>query len=304
MDADPHLELEVVEPGRLIAAAVEGQQERAERRSIRIDTFLDGSVDRLVVDPARIVRVISNLLANAIQFTRRGGRVGVHLARAGACARIQVIDQGKGIAPDDLPHVFETFRAGRNPLTRTYGEVGGGLAVARPLIEAHGGRIWAESSGNETGSTLTIELPLGTTTPDAAERPLAGVRVLVVDDDADVLLATGMVLKDFGAEVTTVASVAAALDALEHARPHVLLSDLVMIGESGYDLIRKVSALDIPVPAAAVTASASGAERGSALAAGFRMYLAKPFAVSSLIRTVATLAGRPAPGSLEPVAPS
>jgi signal transduction histidine kinase/ActR/RegA family two-component response regulator len=304
MDADPHLDLELVEPGPLIEAAVQAQREGAERMSIRIDTFLDGSVDPLVVDPARIVRVISSLLANAIQFTGPGGRVGVRLARAGACARIQVIDQGKGIAPDELPHLFETFRAGRNPVTRTYGELGGELAVAKPLVEAHGGHIWAESLGYERGSTLTVELPLRASTPDAAERPLAGVRVLVVDDDPDMLLATGMVLRDFGAEVTTVRSVAAALDALERGRPHVLLSDLMMAGESGYDLIRKVSALVVPVPAAALTASASGEERRSALAAGFRMYLAKPFAVSSLVTAVATLAGRSVPAALQPAAPS
>ena len=299
MAADPHLDLDVVEPDRLIEAAVEGQRERAERRSIRVETSLDKSVGRLVADPARIVRVISSLLANAIQFSGHGGHVGVQLGRAGACARITVIDHGKGIAPEDLPHLFDTFRAGGNPLTRTYGAVGGGLAIAKPLVEAHGGRIWAESPGPEKGSTLTFELPLQASAVSAEGQPLTGIRVLVVDDDLEMLFAIGMVLEHFGADVTTAPSVAGALAILERAKPHVLLTDLVMPHESGYDLVRKVSTSATPLPAAALTASASSQERANAVAAGFRAYLAKPFAVSSLVKVVAALAGRSSQGPLE-----
>jgi signal transduction histidine kinase/ActR/RegA family two-component response regulator len=298
MAADPHLDLQVVEPDRLVEAAVEGQRERADRRSIRVQTSLDKSVGRLFADPARIVRVISSLLANAIQFSPRGGQVGVQLGRAGTSARITVVDHGKGIAPEDLPHLFETFRAGGNPLARTYGPVGGGLALAKPVVEAHGGRIWAESLGHEKGSTVAFELPLQVPATNSGQ-PLLGIRVLVVDDDLDMLFATGMVLEHCGAEVTTAPSVAAALAVLERAKPHVLLSDLMMVNESGYDLIRKVAAGAVPLPAAALTASASSEERGNALAAGFRTYLAKPFAVSSLVKVVAELAGRSNEGALE-----
>jgi signal transduction histidine kinase/ActR/RegA family two-component response regulator len=299
MAADPHLQLEIVEPDRLIEAAVEGQRERAERKAIRVETFVDKSVGRLVADPARIVRVISSVLANAIQFSASGGQVGVHLARAGAHARIQVIDHGKGIAAEHLSRLFEPFREAGNPLARTYGELGGELAIARPLVEAHGGRIWAESPGCDKGSILTIELPMRAAAANADSHPLAGIRVLVVDDDLDMLFATGMVLEHFGAEVTTAPSATAAFAVLERAKPHVLLSDLMMAKESGYDLIRKVSALPVPLPAAALTASANGEERGNALAAGFRMYLAKPFAVSLLVKAVATLAGRLNASTLE-----
>lgn len=293
MAADPHLDLESVAPASLIAAAVEEQRPRAERRSVRVETVLDGSVRRLVVDRARIVRVISNLLANAIQFTASGGRVEVHLAEGGEHAWIQVIDYGRGIMPEDLPNLFETFRPSKNHLTRTYGELGGGLAIVRPLVEAHGGRVCADSSGDQQGSTFTIALPLQGEALEIRERPLAGVRVLLVDDDGEMLLATRMLLEHFGAEVTAVGSVGAALEALERSRPDVLVSDLMMRGESGYDLIREVAARDPKLPAAALTASGAHDERGRALAAGFRTYLAKPFGTLSLVSAVAALAGRP-----------
>ncbi len=293
MAADPHLDLEMVNPIRLIEEAVEGQRGQSERRSVQVEPVLDASVGPLLADPPRIVRVISNLLANAIQFSSPGSHVGVRLARVGARARIQVIDQGKGIPADDLPHLFDTFRTGGNPLARTYGELGGGLAIAKPLIEAHGGCIRAESPGANKGSTFTIELPLRAAPLDVSEQPLAGVRVLVVDDDGDMRLGVKMVLEHYGATVTAASSVAGALEALERSRPHVVLSDLNMVGESGYDFIRKLTAWDPTLPAAALTASVRSGEHGRALSEGFRSYLAKPFAIASLVKTVASLAGRP-----------
>jgi signal transduction histidine kinase/CheY-like chemotaxis protein len=298
MAADPHLDLEIVNPIRLIEAAVEGQRGQSERRSVRVEAVLDESVGPLLVDPPRIERVISNLLANAIQFSAPGSRVGVHLAQVGARARIQVIDQGRGIPAEDLPHLFDTFRTGGNPLARTYGDLGGGLVIAKPLVEAHGGCIRAESRGKNQGSTLTVELPLRAAPLDASEKPLAGVRVLLVDDDGDICLGVKMVLEHYGAAVTVASSVAGALEALERSRPHVVLSDLIMVGESGYDLIRKLTAWDPTLPAAALTASVRSGEYGRALSAGFQSYLAKPFAISSLVKTVASLAGRQLAGDL------
>jgi signal transduction histidine kinase len=291
MSANPHLALAAVEPATLVEAAVENQRQLAERRSIRVEATVDESLPPIVVDPDRIVRVISNILANAIQYSPPGGAVDLQVTQAGAHARIQVIDHGIGILHDDLPHLFEPFRGNKNPLARTYGELGGGLAIVKPLVESHGGRVWAESQGDQKGATLTIELPLAT--QGAVDRPLDGVRVLLVDDDIEMRLAARLVLEHFGAEVTTVSCVAAALEALERSRPHVLLSDLRMPGESGYDLIRKVAVLDATLPAAAMTASSAGDERSRALAAGFRTFLAKPFAAWSLVKAVADLAERP-----------
>jgi signal transduction histidine kinase/ActR/RegA family two-component response regulator len=287
------LDLEAVEPARLIKAAVEEQRLRAERRSIRLETALDESVTELVVDPVRIVQVISNLLAKVIHFTPSGGHVGLRLERVGAHARIQVIDHGQGIPPEVLPHVFESFRIGGTPVGGAYPDLGIGLAIVKTLVEAHGGRVRAESLGEEKGSTFTVELPLPAKAQEPAQRLLAGIRVLLVDDDEDMRSAVGQVLENHGAEVTAVASAAAALAALERSRPHVLLSDISMPGENGYDLMRKVAMRDATLPAAAMTALGSEEDRRCALAAGFRMHLAKPLEAQTIVAAVRTLTGRP-----------
>jgi CheY-like chemotaxis protein len=311
------LRLEAVEPSSLIKAAVEEQRARAEQRSIRLEAAIDESVNQLVVDPIRIRQVISILLAKAIHFTPRGGKVGVRLERAGAHARIRVIDDGAIIAPEALPraleeaagvvsiagltgislevlsHVLETFRRRQNPAARAYGELGVGLAIVKSLVEAHGGRVRTERLEKETGSTFTIELPLPAEAAESRQRPLAGIRVLLVDDDENMRSAVAAVLEDQGATVTAVASAAAALGQLESSRPHVLISDLSMPGESGYDLVREVAVRHAALPVAALTALGSEADRSRALAAGFRMHLAKPLDVQTLVTAVATLAGRP-----------
>jgi signal transduction histidine kinase/ActR/RegA family two-component response regulator len=322
--ADLHLDLQPVEAASLIQAAVEEQRQRAEERSIRLETNLDESVHQLVVDPVRIVQVISNLLAKAIHFAPSGGHVGIRLDRAGGHARIQLVDHGKAIPPavsrqafeqatgvmsiarlagiphGVVSHLFEAFRAGQDPVTRAYGDLGIGLALVKTLVEAHGGRVRAETSAEEDGSTFTVELPLPAEAPQRAGHELVGVRVLLVDDDHDMRAAACAVLELHGAEVTAVASAAAALEALERSRPHVLVSDISMPGESGWDLMRKVAARDATLPAAALSARAKEEGRTRALEAGFRMLLAKPIEAQALVTAVATLAGRPhanGPGS-------
>jgi CheY-like chemotaxis protein len=237
------------------------------------------------------VEVISKLLANAIQFTQAGGYVGVRLERVGAHARIQVIDHGKGIPHETLPSVFDGIDLHQNPVSPGE-DLEGGLAMARAVVTAHGGRIRAESTGEGEGSTFTVELPLSTEAPVEPPRVLAGVRVLLVDDDDDMCFAVRTVLELYGAEVTAVASAAAALAALELSKPHVLLSDISMPTEDGYDLMRKVAERDATLPAAALTASVSTETRARALAAGFRMHLAKPFDAVALVMAVASLTGR------------
>lgn len=298
--AELRLDLRAVEPVRLIKAAIEGLRPQAERRSIRLDAAFDRSVKLLSADPDRLEQVVATLLANAIKFTPNGGHIEVHLERAGADARIQVIDSGKGISREFLPHVFEPFRQA----TRSDGGLGTGLAIVKNLVELHGGRVRAESPGGEEGTTFTVELPL---TKEAAVRPeaaeagersepgaLAGIRILVVDDDRDMCDALRYLLESCGAEVRTAASAADALAAIEHSRPDVLLSDVVMPGESGYDLMRKIAARedsDAP-PAAALSSYAKEADREQAVAAGFRTLLAKPIDPEALVAVVADLAGR------------
>ncbi len=301
--ANLRLELKAVEPAPLIKAAVEGQRLRAERKSIRLETVLDESVDQVVVDPVRVVQVVATLLANAIRVTPTGSYVGVRLGRVGSHARIQVIDQGRGLSAQALPRAFEGVRSHKDPSISAGGELEDGLAMVKTVVAAHGGRVRVESMGEDRGTTFSVDLPLSTDAPGEGEvaRVLAGVRVLVVDDDDDMRSAVEAVLELYGAEVTAVASAAAALAALERSKPHVLLSDISMPGESGYDLIREVAERDPELPAAALTACVLPEDRVRALAAGFRMHLAKPFDARALVTAVASLSGRALDERLEAV---
>jgi len=302
--AELRLDLRAVEPANLIKAAIEGLQPQVEQRSIHLEVALDRSVKLLAADPDRLEQVVATLLANAIQFTPNGGHIAVHLERAGRDARIQVIDTGKGIRREFLPHVFERFRRAESSSTGGSRGLGIGLAIVKHLVELHGGLVRAESPGEEKGSTFTVELPLreeASGRPEAArtgERSepdaLAGVRILIVDDDRDMRDALQFLLESYGAEVRTAASAAEALAALERSRPDVLLSDVVMPGENGYDLMRKIAAregADAP-PAAALSSFAKETDREEAVAAGFRTLLAKPIEPEALIALVADLAGR------------
>jgi signal transduction histidine kinase/ActR/RegA family two-component response regulator len=300
--AELRLDLRAVEPVRLIKAAIETLRPQAERRSIRLDAALDRSVKLLSADPDRLEQVVATLLANAIKSTPNGGHIEVHLERAGADARIQVIDNGKGISRELLPHVFEPFREAESSSTRSYGGFGAGLAIVKHLVELHGGRVRAESPGEEKGTTFTVVLPLTkeAAVPEAAEagersepRALTGIRIVIVDDDRDMCDALQYLLESYGAEVTAATSAAEALAALECSRPDVLLSDVAMPGESGYDLMRKIAAReggDAP-PAVALSSYVKETDRKQAIAAGFRTLVAKPIDPEALVALVVDLAG-------------
>jgi len=303
--AEVRLDLRAVEPARLIKAAVEDLRPQAAEKSIRLKAALDRSL-KLLVDPDRLDHVVAILLTNAIQSTPNGGHVEVHLQRAGAHARIQVTDSGKGISPEFLPHLFEHFHQGEGTNTGTYG-VGLGLAIVKHLVELHGGRVRAESPGEEKGATFTVELPLAGAAPTVParagapeaggrgeKRALTGIRVLIVDDDAEIRDALKFLLERYGAEVTAAGSAAEALAALERSMPDVLLSDVALPGESGYELMRQVATREggRALPAAALSGFSREQDRQRALAAGFRMHLEKPIEPEALIAAVARLAGR------------
>jgi signal transduction histidine kinase/ActR/RegA family two-component response regulator len=296
--AELRLDLEAVEPASLIRKAVEGLRLRAQERSISLDCVLDGSVDEILVDPDRFDQVVSNLLANAIKFTPNRGRVEVRLERAGTHARIQIVDTGRGISAEFLPHVFECFRQEERVTTRKYGGLGAGLAISKMLVERQGGSIRAESRGHGRGATFTVELPLASDpslsplTPDSRGSALAGIRVLLVDDDDDIRFAFQTVLELHGAEVLAVASAGEALEKIQRSIPDVLLSDLAMPGESGYDLMRVVAAQWPSLPAAALSAHGSLEDRERALSMGFRIHIKKPITTDALVAAVAELAGR------------
>lgn len=298
------LDLRAVEPAELIRTALHSLQPQVLQKSIRLDVNLDESATPLLADPRRLSQIVVNLVANAIKFSPHGGQVEVRLERVGVLARIRVIDKGSGIRPDVLSKLFEPFKQVDGSITRAHAGMGIGLALVKDLVALHGGQVRAESLGEQRGATFTVELPLAGaeqapstgTDKTGSERPepraLTGIRVLVVDDDRDIAEVFQFVLEAQGAIVTVVASAAEALAVLLHSTPDVLLSDLAMPGESGFDLMRMIVARkgSGAPPAAAISAGAPGQSLQAALASGFRMLLEKPIDPQALVSAVASLA--------------
>jgi PAS domain S-box-containing protein len=310
------LDVRRVELLPVIEAAAESVRPAAEARGVRLDLRLDPAAGPVSGDADRLRQVVWNLLSNAIKFTPGGGSVSVSLGREGAHAELTVADTGAGIAPEFLPHVFDRFRQADGRITRQHGGLGLGLAITRHLVEIHGGTVEAESPGHGAGATFRVRLPLLQTRnadfgsrvdeghadshqpaiPDPQSATLAGLHVLVVDDDDDTRELMAAVLGRAGARVTPAATAAEAFDAAERLRPDVLLADIGMPGEDGYTLIKRVRALGAEaggdVPAAALTAYARPEDRTRALESGFQMHIAKPSDPDALTSAVAKLAGR------------
>jgi CheY-like chemotaxis protein len=241
-------------------------------------------------------------LVNALKFTPGGGHVWVRVETRGQAARVVVRDDGQGISRDVLPHVFDRFWQADT----LHGGLGLGLAIVRHLVDQHRGTVWAESTGEGRGATFIVELPLDSAMPTSEEEPAAsapepdgaprldGLSVLVVDDDPEMRELMTMVLEEHGAKVRAVASAREALAALRTGRPDVLLSDIAMPAESGYELIRKVKASHgLQLAAAALTAHARSDDVKRAMQAGFDAHLAKPIHPTRLVAAVARLANRP-----------
>jgi signal transduction histidine kinase len=309
------LDFKPVELRRIIDAALETVRPAADAKGILLDISIGPLASPVLGDADRLQQVIWNLLSNAIKFTPRAGRVEVRLREQGGNAVIRVSDSGIGIRPDFLPYVFDRFRQAEGSITRTHGGLGLGLSIVRHLIELHGGTAEVESLGEGEGATFTVRLPLraelaeddpldrtgaGVMSPGLFSTPdlLAGVRVVVVEDEADTRELLTLSLQQCGAEVAAFGSVPEALAAFDLAVPDVLLSDIGVPGEDGYSLIRKVRALPPAlggnVPAAALTAYARAEDRLRALEAGYQTHLAKPVDPAELIAAVARLAGRTA----------
>jgi len=301
--ASLRLDLRAVEPAALIKTAIRALRPQANLKSIRLEVVLDESVTPLLADPNRLHQIVIRLVANAIKFTPEGGTVEVRLERTGALARILVIDTGSGIHAEKLSSLFQRFSQADSSSARPFGGLGVGLALVKDVVELHGGRVRAESPGHEQGSTFIVELPLAIgpgrdTRADAGvskvvphEPALAGVRVLVVDDDRDIGEVLQFVLEAQGALVELAVSAAEALALMAYSMPDVLLSDIAMPGENGYDLLRKVIARegDGAPPAAALSAHAARQDLNRAVASGFRTLLAKPVDPQALVSTIATL---------------
>jgi CheY-like chemotaxis protein len=258
-------------------------------------------------DPARLQQIIWNLLSNAVKFTSRDGRVDISLRRAELSAELVVRDTGMGISPEFLPNVFERFRQAESSITRSHRGLGLGLAIVRHLTELHGGSVTAESPGEGLGATFTIRIPLAIQTEETAiagsEQPsegpgttrqrLEGVRVLIVEDEPDARELLTLTLECAGARVEAVQSVKEALDNLQLFKPDVLLSDIGLPLESGYELIRKVRSLSSEtsrIPAVALTAFVTEKDQQLALDAGFQLHLAKPVESDVLVEAIERLA--------------
>jgi PAS domain S-box-containing protein len=300
------------DPGPIIEAAIETVRPAAEAKAIQIEAALAGACV-ITGDPERLQQVMWNLLSNAIKFTPSGGRIGVRLGGDDSHVEIGVSDTGVGIKPDFLPFVFDRFRQADSSSTRAYGGLGIGLSIVRQLVELHGGTVEAESPGGGQGATFTVRLPRTAVreappgegrlplptqacAPPGPDPPLDGLRVFVIDDEADTLEMLTSILGQSGAEVRAATSTEEALRMLAQWRPDVLVSDIGMPGEDGYEMIRKLRALPEErgghVPAVALTAYAGAEARRRALASGYQMHVPKPVEPSELVAVVASLAGR------------
>jgi PAS domain S-box-containing protein len=308
------LDVRAVDLIYIISAAIDSIRPAADAKSIRIQTKLDPAAGPISGDADRLQQIVWNLLTNAVKFTPKGGRIQVKLQRVDSHVEILVSDSGMGISKEFLPHVFDRFRQADASTTRIHGGLGLGLSIVHQLVDLHGGSVSVQSEGEGKGATFTISLPFVGVVSNQQEPEavlpahsdeiitleglpsLEGLKVLVVDDEADTRELIREVLKECGSEVITSCSVSEALAALEEHRPDVLISDLGMPDEDGYALISKIRALPSErggqIPAAAVTAYARAEDRMRVLRAGFQFHLPKPVDSAELVTVVASLAGR------------
>jgi len=291
----------------LVRASVDSAQPTAIANGITIEAVLSARDAPVLGDPARLQQVVTNLLANSLKFTARAGRVVVRLAQEDAQVVLTVADSGSGIRPEVLPYVFERFRQASVADTKA-GGLGLGLAIVKHIVEMHEGTVTADSAGAGQGATFTVTLPLKLDAEAAAvavagrahgaDTALAGLRVVVADDQDDSRELIDFLLTQQGAIVTGAASAAEAFAAVKGHPPDVLLSDIEMPDENGYAFIGRVRALGAEeggaVPAVAMTAHGSREDRDRALAAGFQRHLPKPFQAADLFAVVGDLAGRQA----------
>ncbi|MCX5794245.1 MAG: PAS domain S-box protein [Elusimicrobia bacterium] len=288
----------------ILDSACESLGPLARSRSIRLVRDLQGPAG-VMGDSGRLQQVFCNLLHNALKFTPDGGEIRVCLRREGDQAVVQVQDNGQGIPPEFLPHVFEPFRQGEEPLIREHRGLGLGLAIVKRIVELHGGTVAAASAGPGLGAAFTVRLPAAALPPEGQAAPappaapdahsLGGLDVLLVEDDPDTRRLLEQLLARYGARVASAADAEAALASLERSVPDLLLCDIALPREDGCALIREVRRRGGKLgsmPAAALTALAREEDRARALAAGFQAYLTKPIEPLRILEALRALAGR------------
>ncbi len=306
------LDVQQVALSDVVRGVLDSIEPTAQAKSVRLESVLDPRSVIVSGDPARLQQVFWNLLSNAVKFTPKGGKIQVLLQRVNSHIEFSVSDTGIGIPAGFLPHVFERFSQKDSSTHREFGGLGLGLAISKQLVDLHGGSIQAKSLGEGQGATFVVMLPLiilgkggdraERIHPTAAEvseaiplPKLDGVRVLVVDDEADALELIKRVLEQQGALVSTARSAEEALQRLESEIPDALISDIGMPGVDGYQFLRRMRAAEPKgqrIPALALTAFARPDDRKHAILAGYQAHLAKPFDMAELAIVVAGLVGR------------
>ena len=308
------MDVRPADPNSFIDAAVESVKPAADAKGVRVQKVIDTGPISIPGDPVRLQQVVWNLLSNAIKFTPRGGRVQIRSERVNSHLEIVVSDTGQGISPEFLPHVFDRFRQADQKTSRQHGGMGLGLAIVRHLVELHGGMVSASSEGEGKGATFTVMLPIspvyqvdasgGRVHPgardllppnDTSDR-LDGLRILVVDDEADTRELLRQGLEFCGAKVNVASSAAEAFEALRGPIPDILISDIGMPGTDGYDLIREVRKLPLhrggKIAAIALTAYTRVEDRMQALRAGYDMHVPKPVELAELVAVAASVTRR------------
>ena len=301
------LDLHRLDLRTLLDAAVETARPAADAKKLRLIADRGVSEAAVLGDAERLQQVLWNLLANAVKFTPSGGQVEVSVEVDRDKVLVVVSDDGEGISPDFLPHVFDRFRQADGSISRRHGGLGLGLSIVKQIVELHGGVVSANSAGKGLGSRFVCELPLAATaesaestdskSPNAWRADLSGLRALVVDDEEDARALVARVLEERGAHTITAANAAQAYQICASDTPlDVLVSDIGMPGEDGYSLLRRIRALgsarNATLPAVAVTAYAATEERVHAVTAGFRAYVPKPIDVTELCAMIAVATGR------------
>ena len=308
------LNVQQLDPIGFVEAAIEAVRPAMDAKNIRLQAVLDPDAGMISGDPDRLQQVLWNLLINATKFSNKGGRIQVVLERVDSNVQISVADMGLGIAREFLPHVFEKFRQQDGATTRVHGGLGLGLAIAKNLVELHGGSISAASDGIGQGATFVIVLPRTLVKPSASARPfqsaadpvtgeircppqLQGVRVLAVDDEQDALDFMTDLLERCGMIVVSATSTEQALAMVRADQPDIIISDIGMPGGDGYQLIQSVRAMPAndggSIPAVALTAFARTEDRTRALRSGFQAHVPKPVDFRELLAVLVSVVRRP-----------
>jgi PAS domain S-box-containing protein len=294
------LVVETIDPYPVVRAALDGVSDVAQSAGVTIQASFDPEALRIEADAARLQQIIWNLLTNAIKFSKRGDAVELKARRSGESIELIVSDRGMGIEAEFLPRIFERFSQQDSTTTRSHGGLGLGMAIVKQLTELHSGTIQAASAGKGLGATFTLRIPLShsETAPALSDSQtmramdFSNVVALVVEDDDDARELTRRILTDVGARVVEASSADAAVECIASCRANILISDIGMAREDGYQMLRRLRELgygpDV-LPAIALTAFARTEDRSAALAAGFQDHMVKPLDPQTLVSRVASL---------------